>query len=106
MANLVQLLPMKLLFVAVFGFLPAIITIYERGVEDLSANEWASFALLVLGSILVYVVSSVTTSVEMQRYLWPLLGVMAVGLLLFRRSMIDRGEFDESSIERGGTSYE
>lgn len=106
MASLVQLLPMKLFFVTIFGFLPALITVYERGVDDISTNEWASFALLGGGAVLVYIVSEATSSIRMQRYLWPLLGIMGAGLLLFRRSMIERGEFDESTIERGGTSYE
>lgn len=106
MVNLVQLLPMRLLFVMIFGFLPPALTIYDRGVGSITTGEWISFALLAGGSVLVYVVSASSTSIQMQRYLWPLLGVMGVGLLVFRRSMIERGEFDESTIRRGGTSYE
>lgn len=106
MANLVQLLPMRVLFVAVFGFLPVLLTIYDKGVGDITTKEWASFGLLILGSVLVYVVSVRTTSVQMQRYLWPLLAVMGLGLLIYRHVLAEREEWDEASVKRGATSYE
>lgn len=106
MASLVQLLPMKLLLVAIFGFLPGFITVYQRGIGNVTTAEWASLALLALGAVLVYGVSEISSSIQMQRYLWPLLAIMGAGLLLFRRSLIARDGFDESTVERGGTSYE
>ncbi|MFB6086918.1 MAG: hypothetical protein ABEJ85_00225 [Haloarculaceae archaeon] len=106
MATLVQLLPMRLLFVGIVGFLPILLTIYDRGVDDISGVEWASFAIIALGSILVFVVSDMKSSVEMQRLLWPLLAIMGIGLLVYRTILVKRGEFEESTIERGGTSYD
>lgn len=106
MAELTDLIPMDLLFVAIFGFLPVIVSIYDRERENISMKEWASYGLIILGSILVYVVSTVQTSVQMQRYLWPLLGVMGLGFLLYRQVLQERGEWDEESIQRGATSYE
>lgn len=106
MATLIELLPMKLLFVGIFGFLPVVLTVHRRGLENVTTSEWASFALLALGSVLVYAVSEITSSIQMQRLLWPLLAVMAAGLLLFRHTLVARGEFDESTVQRGGTSYE
>ena len=104
--TLTDLIPMEPLFVFIFGFLPVIISIYDKGIENVSAKEWLSFALIAGGAVLVWVVSSMRTSVQMQTYLWPLLGVMAAGFLLYRVTLVERGEWDESTIERGGTSYE
>jgi hypothetical protein len=106
MTTLVQLLPMRALFVVVFAIFPILLTIYDRGVGDISAKEWVSFGTITVGAILVYAVSEMMTSVQMQRYLWPLLGVMGLGLLIYRTILVERGEFQEASIERGGTSYD
>ena len=106
MATLTELLPMRLLFVIVFGFLPVIVTIYDTGIENMTLMEWVSFAIVISGVVGVYVVSSMQISVQMQRFIWPLLAVMAFGLLLYRRTLEKKGEWDESSIERGGTSYD
>ncbi|MEF8800278.1 MAG: hypothetical protein V5A56_04520 [Halolamina sp.] len=106
MASLTELIPMDLLFVAIFGFLPVLVTIYDRETEAISSIEWVSYGLIIVGSILVYIVSTLRSSVEMQRYLWPLLGIMGVGFLLYRKVLIDRGDWDEASIKRGATSYE
>lgn len=106
MATLVQLLPMELFFVLIFAVLPISLSIYEKGFGDITPVEWVSFALLAVGAVLVYVVSDMTGSVQMQRYLWPLLSIMALGLLVYRLVLMEEGKFDEDSIERGGTSYE
>lgn len=97
---------MKVLFVAVFGLLPVFLTVYDKGIENITTKEWTSFGLLVLGSVLVYAVSVRTTSGQMQRYLWPLLSVMGLGLLIYRQVLAEQGEWDEASIKRGATSYE
>lgn len=106
MASLVQLLPMRWLFVVVFGIFPIVLTIYDRGVDEISGLEWVSFAFISGGAFLVFFVSDMMTSVQMQRYLWPLLGIMGIGLLIYRTILVKRGEFEESTIERGGTSYD
>ena len=106
MATLVQLLPMRWLFVVIFGFLPIALAVYDRGVDNISALEWLSFAIIAVGALLVFFVSDMRTSVEMQTLLWPLLAFMAVGMLIYRTILVKRGKFDESEIDRGGTSYE
>lgn len=106
MATLTDLIPMDILFVVVFGFLPVIVSIYDTGIENITSREWASFAIIIFGALLVFGVSSVRTSVQMQRYLWPLLAILALGMLLYRRTLEDKGEWDESTIERGATSYD
>lgn len=106
MATLTELLPMPLLFVIVFGVLPLIVTVYDTGIKNMTKTEWASFVIILTGVLAVYAVSSMQTSVEMQRFLWPLLAVVAFGLLLYRRTLEKKGEWDASDIERGGTSYD
>jgi uncharacterized membrane protein len=103
---IVDILPMRWLFVAVFGLFPIVMTIYTRGPDNISMLEWVSFGIIAIGSLLVFVVSDMNTSVEMQRLLWPLLALMGAGMLVYRIVLTRRGEFDESEIERGGTSYE
>jgi len=106
MATLVQLIPMRLLFVAVFGLLPILLTVRDKGIDNIALKEWVSFTLLFIGSIAVYAVSVRSTSIEMQRYLWPLLAIMGFGLLVYRLVLEERGEWDEATIKRGATSYE
>lgn len=106
MASLVQLIPMRLLFVAVFGLLPVLLTVHDKGLDNITSKEWVSFALLIVGSVVVYAVSVQSTSIQMQRYLWPLLAVMGLGLLVYRLVLEERGEWDEGTIKRGATSYE
>jgi hypothetical protein len=106
MAAIVDILPMPLVFVVIFGLLPVMITLYQRWDEGISALEWVSFAGLTIGAVLVFAVSSQVGSIQMQRYLWPLLMIMGCGLLIYRTILIKRGEFSEEEIERGGTSYE
>lgn len=106
MVNIIEVIPMKLLFVLIFGFLPVVLTIHRRGLSNVSSREWASFTLIIVGSVVVFVVSSRRTSVEMQTLLWPLLSVFAIGLLLYRKVLVESGEFTEASVERGGTDYE
>lgn len=103
---IVDILPMRLIFVAIFGLLPVLITIHQRRSEGIRPIEWASFGVLVIGALLTFVVADRTYSVQMQRYIWPLLITMGVGLLIYRIALVERGAFSEESIERGGTSYE
>lgn len=105
MANIIELVPMKLLFVAVFSLLPIALTAREKGYRNISTLSWVGFGLLFLGVLLTYLVANVVTSIEMQRYLWPLLTISAFGLLLYRRELKRQEEFDEQSVERGGTDY-
>lgn len=106
MAAIVDILPMPLVFVAIFGLLPVMITLYQRWDEGISTAEWVSFAGLIIGAILVFAVSDQVGSIRMQRYIWPLLMIMGSGLLIYRTILVERGEFSDEEIERGGTSYE
>lgn len=105
MPNIIELVPMKLLFVVIFSLLPIALTLRETGYENISTLGWIGFGLLFLGVLLTYLVANSVTSVQMQTYLWPLLGIAAAGLLLYRRELERQDEFDEQSVERGGTDY-
>ncbi len=106
MASIIDLLPTELLFLVVFAVLPVFLTLRERGRENVSGKEWASYALILVGGILVYTVSSLVSSIRMQLLLWPLLVVLGLGFLLYREVLVERGEWDEESIRRGGASYD
>ncbi|MBV0926287.1 hypothetical protein KTS45_18935 [Halomicroarcula limicola] len=105
MVNIIELVPMKILFVVIFSLLPIALTLREVGYENVSTTSWVGFGLLFLGVLLTYVVANTVTSVQMQTYLWPLLSISAVGLLLYRRELKHQDRFDEQSVERGGTDY-
>lgn len=106
MANLVALIPTKILFPLIFGVLPVVLTIRVKGIENLNTKEWVSFALLLLGAVMTYVLSTTTDTGAMHTTLWPLLALMGIGLLVYRQSLAERGEWDESKIQRGGASYD
>jgi hypothetical protein len=106
MVDVIEVVPMKILFVAIFSLLPIILTARELGFRKISPTSWISFILLFVGVLLTYITANTVTSIEMQRYLWPLLAVSGFGLLLYRRELKSQGEFTEQSVERGGTDYE
>lgn len=106
MASLADLIPTKILFVFVFGVLPIILTIHEKGYKNTTTKEWASYFLILLGLGLIYATATMLDFVGMRRYLWPLLVIVALGFLLYRQVMVEAGEWDESSIQRGGASYD
>lgn len=105
MVDLIEIVPMKLLFVLVFSLLPMALTIRETGYENVSRMGWVGFALLFLGVLLTYIVANSVTSNDMQIYLWPLLMISGIGLLIYRNELKRQGRFDEQSVERGGTDY-
>ncbi|WP_135303775.1 hypothetical protein [Haloarcula amylovorans] len=105
MVDIIEVVPMRLLFVLVFSLLPMALTIRETGYENISAMSWVGFGLLFLGVLLTYVVANSVTSVDMQIYLWPLLMIAGIGLLIYRRELKRQDKFDEMSVERGGTDY-
>ncbi|WP_324761169.1 hypothetical protein [Haloarcula montana] len=105
MVDLIEIVPMKLLFVLVFSLLPMALTIRETGYENVSRMGWVGFALLFLGVLLTYIVANSVTSIDMQIYLWPLLMISGIGLLIYRNELKRQGRFDEQSVERGGTDY-
>ncbi|MBX0297419.1 hypothetical protein [Haloarcula nitratireducens] len=105
MVNIIELVPMKILFVVIFSLLPIALTLREIGYKNISTMSWVGFGLLFLGVLFTYVVANTVTSIQMQTYLWPLLSISAVGLLLYRRELKRQDRFDEQSVERGGTDY-
>lgn len=64
-----------------------------------------AFALILLGGALVFSVSKPLSSVEMQPLLWPLLVTVGLGLALYREVLVDKDDWNESTIERGGASH-
>jgi hypothetical protein len=106
MVDIIEIVPMKLLFVAIFSLLPIILTVSQSGYRNISLISWVSFALVFLGVFFTYITANSVTTIKMQRYLWPLLAVSALGLLLYRHKLKTQDQFDEQSVERGGTDYE
>lgn len=101
--DILDLLPLGLLFVTAFAVLPIANTVYEEGVENIDTQQWLAFAIIIGGAALLWVVSIVIGRTRFN--VWPPIAVMTAGFLWYTKLMRDRGELHEEP-EMGGTSYE
>lgn len=104
MARLAEYVPMKILFVLIIGLLPIVLTVRKVGLSNITVKEWLAFAIFFGGTLSTWIA---TAQYGQSHFLiWPLLGVMAIGLTLYRAILRIRGEFDDEEVSRGATSFE
>lgn len=101
--DVLDLVPLGLLFVTAFAVIPVANTIYEEGIENIDIQQWLAFAVIFIGAAMLWVISIVFGRTRFN--VWPALAVMTVGFLGYLKLMRDRGELHEEP-EMGGTSYE
>ncbi|WP_265110809.1 hypothetical protein [Halosolutus halophilus] len=101
--DILNLLPLGVLFVTAFAVLPIVNTVHEDGIENIDSRQWLAFTVIFIGAALLWVVSMVIGRTRFN--VWPPLAVMATGFLWYMKLMRDRGELHEEP-EMGGTSYE
>ncbi|MFC4248338.1 hypothetical protein ACFOZ7_15600 [Natribaculum luteum] len=101
--DILELVPLELLFVVAFAVIPIVNTIYEEGWDSISLRERLAFGVILAGAVMLAVLSM---SVGRNQFnVWPPLLVMAGGFLWYLKLMRDRDQLHEEP-EMGGTSYE
>lgn len=104
MPRLAEYVPMGILFVLIIGLLPIVLTVRQVGLSEITKREWIAFLIFFSGTIGTWIL---TTQFGQNRFLiWPLLGVMAIGLIMYRAILRIRGEFDDDEVSRGATTFE
>lgn len=101
--DVLDLVPMGVLFVTAFTLIPVVNTVHEEGVENIDTKQWLAFGIITFGAVMLWVISIVTGRTRFN--VWPAIAVMAIGYLGYLKLMRDRGELHEEP-EMGGTSYE
>ena len=104
MARLAEYVPMRLLFVLIIGVLPILLTVRKVGFGNITSREWIAFAVYLVGTVATW---GVTAYFGQNRFLiWPVLGIMAIGLIMYRAILRNRGEFEDGEVARGATTFE
>lgn len=101
--DILELVPLQLLFVVAFAILPIVNAVREEGWESIDLRQKLAFGVIVAGAVGLTVVSMVIG--RNQFNVWAPLLVMTGGFLWYLKLMRDRDQIHEDP-EMGGTSYE